>query len=256
MHHATKKRLASLLWPRFSATIDAINRNADMMATIRDSEANGVEKFANREQLYSAVNKRLGNVGISYLEFGVWRGESLEAWTRINTNETSRFYGFDSFEGLPEAWFHAFGTTQKGDFGLKGIPPTISDTRVAFVKGWFQHTLRNFLGNTELSHPIVVHNDSDLHSSTQYTLSTLDPFLKADDFIIFDEYSSASNEYLAWEQHKRAFMRNAKCIAMSDRWTQAAFVIFVMVKTLAFFGDAEHFAFVEHLANAVLTVRS
>ena len=61
--------------------------------------------------------------------------------------------------------------------------------------------------------------------TTQYTLGTLDPFLKADDIIIFDEYSSASNEYLAWEQHKRAFMRNAKCIALSDRWTQAAFVI-------------------------------
>jgi hypothetical protein len=225
MHHATKKRLASLLWPRFSPTLEAINRNADMMATIRNFEANAVEKFANRKQLYAAVDKRLGNVGISYLEFGVWKGESLEAWTSINTNQTSRFYGFDSFEGLPEDWVHAFGTTQKGDFGLKGIPPTISDPRVTLVKGWFQHTLRDFLSNSVLPHPIVVHNDSDLHSSTQYTLSTLDPFLKAGDIIVFDEYSSASNEYLAWEQHKRAFMRNAKCIAMSDRWTQAAFML-------------------------------
>ena len=93
------------------------------------------------------------------------------------------------------------------------------------MKGWFQNTLRDFLERSELSHPIVVHNDSDLHSSTHYTLSTLDPFLKAGDVVIFDEYSSAINEYLAWEQYKRAFMREAKCVGMSDRWTQAAFVI-------------------------------
>ncbi len=51
-------------------------------------------------------------------------------------------------------------------------------------------------------------------------VSTLDPVLEAGDVIIFDEYSSPANEYLAWEQHKRAFMRKAECIGMSDQWTQ------------------------------------
>jgi O-methyltransferase len=226
MHHATKKQLASLLWPRFSQAVEAINRNAELMATIRNVEAKGdIKQCSNREELYSVVNDKLGNAGITYLEFGVWKGQSLEAWASVNTNPASRLFGFDSFEGLPDNWAHAFGTTKKGDFGLKGLPPTISDPRVALVKGWFQHTLRDFLKGTKLSHPIVVHNDSDLHSSTHYTLSTLDPLLEAGDVIIFDEYSSAVNEYLAWEQYKRAFMREAKCIAMSDRWTQAAFII-------------------------------
>jgi len=226
MHHATKKRLASLIWPRFSSEMETINRNAEMMVTIRGYEAKAVQSFADRKQLYSAVNERLGNVGITYLEFGVWKGASLEAWASINTNETSRFYGFDSFEGLPEEWSHAFGAAaRKGDFGLDGKAPTISDARIALVKGWFQHTLRNFLSDNRLSHPIVIHNDSDLYSSTQYVLSTLDPLLHAGDIIIFDEYSSPTNEYLAWEQHRRAFMRNAECIGMSDQWTQAAFVI-------------------------------
>lgn len=225
MHHSTKKRLASFLWPKFSRAIDAINRNADMMATIRGYEANAVEKFSDRKQLYSAVNARLGNTALTYLEFGVWEGASIEAWTSINTNQMSRFYGFDSFEGLPEDWGHAFGTTQKGAFALKGNTPAISDERIRLIKGWFQHTLSDFLSNIDLSHPLVVHNDSDLHSSTQYTLSVLNPFLHSGDIIIFDEYSSASHEYLAWEQYKKAFMRNAECIAMSDKWTQAAFVI-------------------------------
>jgi O-methyltransferase len=225
MHHGIKKRLTSLVWPKFAPTIETINRNADMMATIRSYEAESVKQFVERKQLYAEVNHRLGNNAITYIEFGVWEGESLTAWTKINGHENSRFYGFDSFEGLPEDWNHGFRVTKKGAFDLNGATPNIPDTRVSFVKGWFQETLRDFLRRTELAHPIVVHNDSDLHSSTQYTLSTLDPVLEAGDVIIFDEYSSPSNEYLAWEQHKRAFMRKAECIGMSDHWTQAAFKI-------------------------------
>jgi hypothetical protein len=62
MRHATKKRLASILWPKCSRTIEAINRNADMMATIRVYEADAVEAFTERNQLYSAVSARLGNL--------------------------------------------------------------------------------------------------------------------------------------------------------------------------------------------------
>jgi O-methyltransferase len=225
MHHATRRKLASLLWPKYSKAVDTINRNAELMATIRDFETSGVQKFSDRKDLYAAINERLGNVGITYLEFGVWKGETLAAWSKINTNEATRFYGFDSFEGLPEDWGHAFGTTPKGHFGLNGEVPTVEDKRVTFIKGWFQHTLRKFLAETKLTHPIVLHNDSDLHSSTQYALSTLDPFLEAGDIIIFDEYEAAAHEYLAWQQYQRAFMREGKCIAMSDRWTQAAFVM-------------------------------
>jgi O-methyltransferase len=225
MHHATRRKLASLLWPKYSKAVDTINRNAELMATIRDFETSGIQKFSDRKDLYAAINDRLGNVGITYLEFGVWKGETLAAWTKINTNEATRFYGFDSFEGLPEDWGHAFGTTPKGHFGLNGAVPTVEDKRVTFIKGWFQHTLRKFLAETKLTHPIVLHNDSDLHSSTQYTLSTLDPFLEAGDIIIFDEYEAAAHEYLAWQQYQHAFMREGKCIAMSDRWTQAAFVM-------------------------------
>ncbi len=226
MHHFTRKQLAGLVWPRFSASVEVLNRNSQMLATIKGHLSDEIEMFANREEMFSAVNSRLGNNRIAYLEFGVWKGDSLRAWTGINTNEASRFYGFDSFVGLPEDWVNGFGhATVQGQFCLSGVMPSISDSRVTLINGWFQETLREFLQSTELSHPIVVHNDSDLHSSTLYTLSTLDPILQPGDIIIFDEYSSPSNEYLAWEQYKRAFMRKAECIAMSDHWTQAAFEI-------------------------------
>ncbi len=225
MYHAKQKRLASRIWPKFSFMVETLNRNADMMATIRSYEAKAVQQFRDRAELYSAVNRKLNNPAITYLEFGVWKGASLGEWLKLNTDQASRFYGFDSFEGLPEEWDHAFGKTKKGAFALNGNLPVIADPRVTLIKGWFQNTLRQFLNDHELAHPIVIHNDSDLHSSTQYTLSTLDPYLRAGDVIIFDEYSSPSNEYLAWEQYRRAFMRQAECIGMSDQWTQAAFEI-------------------------------
>ena len=106
MHAMRRKKLASCLWPRFSSSLYALNRNSQMFAAIRKYQREAVRKYANRAQMYSAINERRANWALSYLEFGVWRGESLELWSHINTNPASRFYGFDSFEGLPEylAW--------------------------------------------------------------------------------------------------------------------------------------------------------
>jgi len=103
--------------------------------------------------------------------------------------------------------------------------PSIPDSRVALIDGWFQHTLRGFMQGYELAHPIVINNDSDLHSSTLYTLCTLDPVLQSGDIVIFDEYTSPVNEHLAWEEYLRAFMRKAACIAMSNNWAQTAFML-------------------------------
>jgi hypothetical protein len=176
--------------------------------------------------MYSEVNRILCNASVTYLEFGVWTGDSLRAWTRINTNPDSHFYGFDSFEGLPKDWAHPFGRTMKeGEFSLGGVLPSFQDSRVTLIKGWFQQTLREFLRNMQLSHPFVVHIDSDLHSSALYVLCTLDPILQAGDVIMFDEYSSCLNEYLAWEEYKRAFLRRAECLAMGEQWSKAAFVL-------------------------------
>lgn len=59
---------------------------------------------------------------------------------RINTCPDSRFFGFDTFEGLPEDW--TAGNTRKGGFDVGGAVPDLPDPRVRFVKGLFQETRR------------------------------------------------------------------------------------------------------------------
>jgi O-methyltransferase len=225
VHPFTQKKIAKLVWPKYSRNMDVVNRNAEMLDFLNEqTQQHAVPAFPHRFDLYSAVNDQLGNQAICYLEFGVWRGESLRKWTQIHSNPGSRFYGFDSFEGLPEDWQHVGATTTKAAFDLNGNLPIFDDARVGLVKGWFQHTIGPFLREHPITHPLVIHNDSDLHSSTLYTLAMLDSYIQPGDIIIFDEYNSPLNEYLAWKEYQKAFMRTSKCIGMSNNWTQAAFM--------------------------------
>lgn len=86
-----RKRLARLLWPRYSFNVDLVNRNAQMWREIETHRRLGAKEFATREQMYAFLNPQ---VPISYLEFGVWRGDSMRACTQLNCNLESRFYRF------------------------------------------------------------------------------------------------------------------------------------------------------------------
>ena len=80
-----------------------------------------------------------------YIEFGVSGGDSIRWWAENITHPLARFYGFDTFEGLPENW----GTYRKGD--MNSAVPQINDDRVVFIRGLFQETLPSFLRNEYVS---------------------------------------------------------------------------------------------------------
>src|ERR1700732_3758013 len=57
--------------------------------------------FADRAQMWRFMqNSYINDGAVDYLEFGVFEGESMKWWTGLNTHKGSRFFGFDSFEGL------------------------------------------------------------------------------------------------------------------------------------------------------------
>jgi hypothetical protein len=60
--------------------------------------------YSKRYILYQYVSDKLNirNESIDYLEFGVSGAYSFKWWIGNCINPDSRFYGFDTFEGLPE----------------------------------------------------------------------------------------------------------------------------------------------------------
>jgi hypothetical protein len=123
---------------------------------------------------------------ITYVEFGVHEGESIKYFVASNNNPQSIFIGLDSFVGLPERW----GTMAAGFFSTDGKVPDVSDSRVHFVKGWFQDSWRSArdLVNADEDRELIVHYDADLYSSTLFALTKLDLFRRAY-WAIFDEFT-------------------------------------------------------------------
>lgn len=164
--------------------------------------------FENRYKLYDYLNGSIiGEEPISYLEFGVSKGESLKYWTEIDSNPDSRFWGFDTFSGLPEKWEVFTTTIEKESFSMNGNPPDIPDTRNNFVKGLFQESLPGFLETFEDKGRLVLHNDADLYTSTMYVLCQTHHLLKPGSIVMFDEFTSVLHEFRAWEDYCASYMR-------------------------------------------------
>ncbi len=165
---------------------------------------------------YVALNF-LKDVPIDYVEFGVFRGDSIKKWASLNSRPESRFFGFDTFEGLPEDW----GPTPKGDLSADGKTPDIADTRVKFVRGLFQETLKTFLRSFDRRNRLAVHFDADIYSATLFALFQIDPFLQPGDILMFDEFSDFNHEFIAFHQYVRATYRTWRFICCRDDLYQA-----------------------------------
>ncbi|HEX8286855.1 MAG TPA: TylF/MycF/NovP-related O-methyltransferase [Pyrinomonadaceae bacterium] len=175
----------------------------------RKSRKESFPFFRHRYELYDYLNEKvIGSEPVNYLEFGVSKGDSLKHWTDINQNPQSKFWGFDTFTGLPEKWEVFTTTIDKNSFSMNGKPPDLQDERIAFVKGLFQETLPDFLRDFEPSGRIVIHNDADLYSSTLFTLCQCNEILKPGTIVVFDEFSSVLHEFRALEDYCASFMKD------------------------------------------------
>ncbi|HOW98743.1 MAG TPA: TylF/MycF/NovP-related O-methyltransferase [Kiritimatiellia bacterium] len=127
-----------------------------------------------------------------YLEFGVFTGGTIRHIAK-QLPAGQLIHGFDSFEGLPEAW--SGFDLGKDTFNLKGKLPKVPPN-VVLHKGWFKDTIPAWL--KENSGKIAfLHIDCDLFSSTVEILDGLAPRMQAGTVVLFDDYFNYPN----WENH-------------------------------------------------------
>jgi len=161
---------------------------------------------------------------IVYLEFGVAGGTSFQWWQKNALHESSRFFGFDTFEGLPEDWGFFY---KKGDMSYN--PDHLLENRSLFVRGLFQDTLLPFIesNNALLKSETrkIIHLDADLFTATLFVLSQLYPYLKKGDILIFDEFSVASHEFFAFDLFQKSFYIKLIPLSAINNYYQMIFLV-------------------------------
>ncbi len=185
---------ASFVTKLLSPPIDIIQNLLGLVILNRkySSKLKECKTFDSREKLwnFSANYLDANNKSISFLEFGVHTGYSINYFSKLIKNRNSNLYGFDSFEGLPESWRNFINIYPAEHFDVGGKIPSTNDPRIAFIKGWFNETFPRFLKLNEeklsKSEHILIHLDADLYSSTLYVLSSIAQ-ISNDFYCIFDE---------------------------------------------------------------------
>lgn len=165
-----------------------------------------------------------------YLEFGVFRGDSLilayNCISSLYKGKQCRFFGFDSFEGLPdittnsdiqEGWVKG---NMNADFNKvrRRISKHITDNEFKLIKGFFEETLTESLKEKlDLKIAKIVLVDSDLYVSAKIVLDFCRTLLIPGSVIIFDDYYYNSGDPKQGGEAKAfsEFLKNSGFIAHS-----------------------------------------
>ena len=167
---------------------------------------------------FVADSEKLVEERIYYLEFGVAGGDSFSWWLLKNKNPESRFFGFDTFEGLPEDW----GIFKKGEMAPDQLK--FQDGRYQFIRGLFQATVPGFLKTTNLDPKTkkVIHLDADLFSSTLFTLTSIAGYLNPGDILIFDEFCVPNHEFFAFSIFEESYNFKYETLGAVNNYLQVA----------------------------------
>jgi O-methyltransferase len=151
-----------------------------------------------------------------YLEFGVYRGDSLLCMDRIRCElgMSFRLFGFDSFEGLPAleqgdenlGWtaglFRSNYKRTKKRLERSGL----NRKDAVLVKGWYKETLTPELARRyNLVKASTIMIDCDLYSSTRTALEFCAPLIKDEAIVFLDDWDGGSGLAERGEGEARAF---------------------------------------------------
>lgn len=179
-----RQLIAGFVFPRYSILLERVNQNALLkrwnkeIVSSRECEV-CTDMFEFVEQKFAAGGT------LTYLEFGVWKGDSIQHFANLNSNPESRFFGFDSFEGLPADWTPHM---KKGTFDLSGVMPIIHDHRVKLIKGLFNKSIPIFVKRFEPSGRLILYIDCDLFNSALYVLASFSNLLVDGTNLVLDDF--------------------------------------------------------------------
>ncbi len=157
-----------------------------------------------RKGLAHLVEQRAGGPLGDYLEFGVFRGDSMLCMHRALDElgvDGVRLFGFDSFEGLPDVapgdedlgWapgaFHSDYEMTRRRLTKGGV----DWDRTTLVKGWYDETLTDALRNEhELRRASVIMIDCDLYSSSERALEFVAPLIHEEVLVLLDDWDGGT----------------------------------------------------------------
>jgi len=154
------------------------------------------EEFIKEAMEYIAITRLEGD----YMEFGVFQGRTfVPAYHFAQRNKLSsmRFFGFDSFEGLPPiTGKDEGGEFRKGQYSLSLDQFTkviskrgVSLDKISLVKGWYDKVLN---GDTKAQlstrKAAFIFIDCDLYESTVPVLNFITDYLQSGTIIAFDDW--------------------------------------------------------------------
>lgn len=162
-----------------------------------------------------------------YFEFGVYRGYSFwyaEQSSRVFADSRMRFFGFDSFEGLPvvSGEDRKAGIFVSGDYRctLEDVQGNLTEhgidwERSHLIKGFFDQSLTpETRAEHSMSSAAVVMIDCDLYQSTVPVLEFIAGMIQDNTVFLFDDWRCfpredqgeprAFREFLASHSHWRA----------------------------------------------------
>ena len=194
-----KERLRETCRRQVRKLVELVLTDTDLMARLRDASATAAFEeahlreaagYKSRLALHRAMLREVRDKDGLHLEFGVYKGDSINHFAGLSPDVT--WYGFDSFEGLPEAW--TLGA-KAGAFSIGGnLPPVRGNVRL--TKGFSESTLPGFVAQHRGEKIALIHIDCDLYSSTVTILRNVADMLVPGTIVLFDELIN----YHGWEE--------------------------------------------------------
>ena len=163
----------------------------------------GWKRLTNIETCFDEIvkNKIPGDL----IETGVWRGGATILMAGLNKayKENRKVYVADSFEGLPPPDYKKYSGEKGGDaenyhkvhafaVSLEEVKKNFQrydllDDNVIFVKGFFEHSLKN----ADIGQLAMLRLDGDMYSSTMQALEALYDKVSVGGYILIDDFCLA-----------------------------------------------------------------